>query len=293
MGTIHTTVRDSLYVDLSDGRRIGFAEYGHPRGNPILYFHGGMSCRLDIAWAADQFAAKGLKVIAPDRPGIGLSDPSTECSLLEWAADVEELMDSLRLDEIPLLGWSLGTPYVFACAHSLPTRFSKIASVGSCSTFDSPEYVQEFGLFLDRFLITCPPNFRWFAKMLLSVSTKAPAHMMKGLLESEVTRSPSDLSTIRALSMREATDFIYGSVYQGPDGVIDDYWAVREPWGFSLSEIGVELLLYHGEEDIIAPLSGAARLSELIPGARLTTIPKAGHFLLHTKFDQVIDSLIK
>lgn len=293
MATIHTSVRDSLYVNLSDGRRLGFAEYGHPRGKPILYFHGGMSCRLDIAFAADKLAARNLKVIAPDRPGTGLSERTSEHTLLNWAADVEELLDELELDEVPLLGWSLGTPYVFACAHSLPSRFSKIACVGSCSSFDSPEYVQQLGLFLDRFLIMCPSNYRWIAKALINISTKAPAHMMKKLIESEVARSPSDLNIVRSLSMRAATDFIYGSVYQGPDGVIDDYWAVRDSWNFSPSDIGIELMLFHGEEDIIAPISGATRLSELIPGARLITIPEAGHFLLHTKLDQVLDALVK
>jgi pimeloyl-ACP methyl ester carboxylesterase len=252
-----------------------------------------MSCRLDIAFAADLFAEKGLKVIAPDRPGIGLSEPNSEPSLLEWARDVEELLDQLAIDEIPLFGWSLGTVYVLACAHAMPDRFSKIACVGSCSSFDSPEYIQQMGLFLDRFLLSCPTNFRWLARALLSLSTKAPAHLMKRMLESELTQSPSDLAVVRALSMREATAFIYGSVLQGPDGVIDDYWAARDSWGFSPGEIGVDLMLYHGEDDYIAPISGATRLSEIIPGARLITIPKAGHFLLHTKFDQVIDSLVK
>jgi pimeloyl-ACP methyl ester carboxylesterase len=293
VATIHTSIRDSLYITLSDGRRLGFAEYGHLRGKPILYFHGGVSCRLDIAFAADQLAEKGLKVIAPDRPGLGLSDPSPGRNLLDWAADVEELMIELELQDIPLLGWSLGTPYVYACAHALPDMFSKIACIGACHNFDSPEYVQELGLFLDRFLITCPPNYRWVARSILTLSAKAPSAMLKKLAESEVSKSPADHEVVKLMSVRDVTDFVYGSMQQGPDGIIDDYWAVREPWGFSLSEIGVDMMIYHGEEDCIAPMSGASRVATLIPGARLITVPKSGHFLLHTKFDQVIDSLFK
>lgn len=290
---LQSSVRDSLYVTLSDGRRLGFAEFGHQRGKPILYFHGGVSCRLDIAFAADRLAEKGLKVIAPDRPGLGLSEPLPEYTLLDWAADVEELMQQLELAEIPLVGWSLGTPYVLACAHALPQMFSKFVCVGTCGPFDSPEYVQELGLFLDRFLLTCPPSFRWLARAILSLSGKAPAHMLKRLAESEVSKSQADLDIVRRMSIRDVTDFVYGALQQGPDGIIDDYWAVREAWGFRPSEIGVDVMMYQGEDDYIAPMSGATRLSELIPGARLITVPKAGHFLLHTKFDQVFDPLYK
>lgn len=293
MTTKHSEVRDGLGVKLSDGRTLGFAEFGDPRGKPLLYFHGGISCRLDIAFAAPRCAERGIRIIAPDRPGTGLSDRLPNRNLLDWAQDVEEFLDILELDKVALFGWSLGSAYVFPCAHRMPDRFTNIATVGSCAMFDSPTYIEEMGLYIDRFLIQCPPSFRWMLRSFLVLLGKAPAHMLKNEAEKEVSRSPSDLAVVRAMSYSELTSLLYGSLFQGGDGIIDDYWAVRESWGFSPSEIGIDMTLFHGDEDTIAPLSGATRMSELIPGARLVNVPDAGHFLQHRKLDLVLDALYK
>lgn len=293
MVTTHLSTRDGLAMTLSDGRRLGWAEFGDPGGKAMLYFHGGISCRLDIRFAAGEFADRGIRVIAPDRPGVGLSDRKSDRNLLDWSFDVAELMDKLYLEELPLLGWSLGSAYVFSCAYNLPGRFPRIATVGSCAMFDSPEYVQELGLFIDRLLITCPENFRWLLRAALELSGKAPPHMLKRSIESEMSKSPPDLAVVRMMPASDLADFLYGSLVQGGDGVIDDYWAVREPWGFDPGDIGVDIMLYHGEDDHLAPMSGSVRLSNLIPGARLVAVPDAGHFLLHRKLDMVIDLLFK
>ncbi|MBX9692996.1 MAG: alpha/beta hydrolase, partial [Cyanobacteria bacterium] len=173
METIQSTnVRDGLSVTLADGRKLGYAEYGDPNGRPLLYFHGGISCRLDISFAKEQLAAKNVKVLAPDRPGVGISDPKKNRSLLAWAEDVEQFLDALELPEVPLFGWSLGSAYVFPCMYKTPHRFSKIATIGSCAPFDSKEYIAELGLMLDRWLMTCPSSMRWSLKAVLNASGK-------------------------------------------------------------------------------------------------------------------------
>jgi len=278
-------------VKLSDGRTLGFAEFGDPRGSPMLYFHGGISCRLDMAFAAERAFERGIRIIAPDRPGTGLSDRLPDRTLTDWAIDVEEFLDQIELDKVALFGWSLGSSYVFPCAHRIPERFTRIATVGSCAMFDSPEYIEEMGLYLDRFLISCPPSFRWLMRTFLVLLGKAPAHMLKNEAEKEVSKSASDLAVVRGMSYSDVTTMLNGSLFQGGDGVIDDYWAVREPWGFALNEILVDITMFHGDEDTIAPLSGATRLSELIPGARLVSVPATGHFVQHRKLDLIFDTL--
>lgn len=99
-----------------------------PEVAPLLYFHGGVSSRLDIAFAAQHCAEKGIRLIAPDRPGTGLSCQKPNRTLLEWADDVEVLLDRIEIRRLPLLGWSLAGPYVFACAYKFPKRFHKIGN---------------------------------------------------------------------------------------------------------------------------------------------------------------------
>ncbi len=61
-------------LPLGDGRRLGYAYYGRPDGEPVFYFHGHPGSRLEARFAAQAAAGTGLRVIALDRPGYGLSD---------------------------------------------------------------------------------------------------------------------------------------------------------------------------------------------------------------------------
>jgi hypothetical protein len=58
------------------GRLLGYEEYGTPDGNPIFYFHGSPSTRLEWRlFGSEELANKlNIRVIVPDRPGLGRSE---------------------------------------------------------------------------------------------------------------------------------------------------------------------------------------------------------------------------
>lgn len=60
---------------LSDGRRLAFREYGDPAGRAVLCFHEGMGSSLLPPGAGALAWQRGLRILAPERPGFGLSDP--------------------------------------------------------------------------------------------------------------------------------------------------------------------------------------------------------------------------
>ena len=140
--------RKSLSIRLPDGRKLGFAEFGDPAGKPLLYFHGGVSSRLDVEFASAYCEKNQIRIIAPDRPGTGLSTvmPAGMFSLDSWVNDVETLLNHLELDKVRLLGWSLGGPYVFACAYRLAHRLIKAATIGAAGPLNSDEAANSLGL---------------------------------------------------------------------------------------------------------------------------------------------------
>src|SRR6201993_1539648 len=101
-------VSDEAYqvVRLRDGRRLSYAQYGDPDGFPILNAHGGLACRLDVAAAAPAAERCGVRLISPDRPGVGRSDPQPGRTILDWTLDATELLDRLQVDRFGVLGWS-------------------------------------------------------------------------------------------------------------------------------------------------------------------------------------------
>jgi hypothetical protein len=64
-------VVDPCIVRQRDGRSMGYSQYGTADGYPIVNAHGGLACRLDVV-AADAVATEtGIRLISPDRPGVG------------------------------------------------------------------------------------------------------------------------------------------------------------------------------------------------------------------------------
>jgi pimeloyl-ACP methyl ester carboxylesterase len=140
-------LRDAA-VTLPDGRRLAYTEWGLPDGPPVLGFHGTPGSRL---WCPDEdaTAALGVRLILPDRPGIGGSDPLPRRRFGDWPADVEVLADTLGLDTFGVVGYSAGGPYAAACAALMPARLTGVAIVDSrvLTTFnwaERPEAVEEW-----------------------------------------------------------------------------------------------------------------------------------------------------
>jgi pimeloyl-ACP methyl ester carboxylesterase len=88
----------SSTFNLPDGRKIGYAEYGSPTGRPIILHHGLGCSRFDGAYFHETAQKIGARVIGVDRPGIGLSSPQPNRTVLGFAKDVEHLTEHLNLD---------------------------------------------------------------------------------------------------------------------------------------------------------------------------------------------------
>lgn len=278
-------------IRLKDGRTLGYAQYGDPKGKTILYFHGGISSRLDIAFAAKYCSERNIRLIAPDRPGTGISSPRPNRSLLDWYDDIKELLDHLDIEQVPLLGWSMAGPYVLACAYKAPDRFTKVGTVGGASPFTDDIKIGHLGLYSDRVLLTCPKSMEGVLSLSLATASKMPSEVIKWSLENDLRSASTDHKIIKALSVADATNFVREAFKQGPAGVLDDYRAVRD-WGFAIEDINVPVHLWHGEQDVLCPVSMAHHLNERLPNSSLNIVPDAGHFLLRDNLEHIFHTLM-
>src|SRR5438876_10213660 len=125
---------------LTTGRLLAYDEHGAVDGTPIFYFHGSPSTRLEWHLFGSDTLARKLKVrvIVPDRPGLGRSEFQPGRRISDWPADVIALADRLAIARFAVLGYSGGGPYAAVCALKIPERLTHVGIVSGTGPFDEP-----------------------------------------------------------------------------------------------------------------------------------------------------------
>ncbi|MEZ4601764.1 MAG: alpha/beta hydrolase [Syntrophotaleaceae bacterium] len=265
---------------LPDGRRLGYAEFGVLDGQPVIYMHGLPASRLE-ARIADRAARKvGIRIISPDRPGMGLSDFQTGRTLSAWSEDVGHLADSLYLERFSLLGVSGGGPYALACASSMSRRLRAVGLVGALG----PMAVPHLGRSMKppaRFSFHLARNFPRLSRLLYGeligrLLRQWPDLVTLLLQPAEADRpvlADPDVSVILTNSIKEA-------LRQGGQGPVRDLQLLGEEWDFDLNRIDCPVHLWHGEQDATVPIVMGRYLAHVIPGCQSRFYKKEGHFSL-------------
>ena len=121
-------MNDNILITRS-GRKLEVKEYGDAAGHPVFFFHGMIGSHYQASYIADQAGQEGFRIIAPNRPGVGLSEFIKRKSPLDAVDDVEDIAAALELDEFSVIGISGGTPYALATLHRLGTRIKTVTVI--------------------------------------------------------------------------------------------------------------------------------------------------------------------
>ncbi len=269
---------DSKTLTLSDGRILSYAEYGSPAGIPIIGFHGMPGSRHVMKALEPAALTVGARLIAPERPGYGLSHPHPRGSILTYPKDIVELAEALGIERFAALGVSGGGPYALACAHALPQRLTVAAVMSGIGPLSLPNSTRDM-VRMNRLMFKLGRFSPALTGLLLPrlIQSSIPSmekHVRDG------TSPTSDLSpevfAIMAADQREA-------IRTGGQGVMFDMKTLWRPWGFSLEDIHAKVYLWHGEADTLAPAMLAHYLAGRIPNCEATFYPGEGHTDLLTK----------
>jgi pimeloyl-ACP methyl ester carboxylesterase len=255
---------------------MGFAEFGQAGGRPLLFCHGFPSSRLGGVLVDAEARALGVRVIAPDRPGHGLSDFKRRRRVAQWAADAASLADALGLDRFAVLGLSAGGPYAAACAALLPAR---VTAAGVASGWAPPRAPKTKPAARLPFVSALARNVRLLRRYTLARAAKRVTHDGVKFLDRATRDAPA---ADRALFMDTALrplliDDMREAFRQGARGPSRDARVVSRRWGFDLEDIRVPFWLWHGHEDRNVPPAKARFVAERIPGSRATFYRADGH----------------
>ncbi len=159
-----TSPRIDTAFQLSDGRRLAYAEYGAVTGVPVFLFHGLPGSRLAWGLLPNDPLPSDLRIVAPDRPGYGGSDPKPGRTLLDWAEDVMELANALEIQKFAIVGVSGGGPGALACAWKMPERLTCAGVVSSAAPTDAPGVFEGMSL-TNRFFMKLAWHVPWLSTL--------------------------------------------------------------------------------------------------------------------------------
>jgi pimeloyl-ACP methyl ester carboxylesterase len=274
---------------LNDGRTLGYAEYGDPAGKPIFVFHGTPGSRY-LGQVFDQAGtALGVRIIAPERPGYGLSS-SHRGRLIDYPDDIHQLAAALGLEQFAVIGVSGGGPAALACAYRLPSRLSAVglvSAMGPMHLLDvSREMVTPNRVILGILGRRVPALTGSILRLMLRLTLPS----MRKHMEQGTSPSPELSPEIYALVAQDQGE----AIRSGAQGAAYDLRNLWHAWGFDLPAIRVPVYLWHGEADNLMPVAMARFVAGQIPNAHATYYPGEDHaqpMLRHA--EDILNSLIE
>lgn len=282
--------------ELPDGRSLGFDEYGPADGRPVFYFHGVPSSRIDFNMfgSPELIEQLGIRLIAVDRPGCGMSDIQPGRRVEDWPSDVAKLADGLNISRFAVLGWSGGGPYALACAEALPKRITAAAVVSGMGPHNVDGLTEGINAQNMRFfkLNRDHPLMGRLMDRLMAFGVNSGAD--KFLSNTLATMPPVDRQAMSSPKVAQAyLDSVKECFRNSVRGGQIDTSLMVSPWSFNPRHIKVPVSIWHGGQDADAPPAMGHWLAENVPGSKGEFLPDEGHIsLIVNHIGAILRSLI-
>jgi pimeloyl-ACP methyl ester carboxylesterase len=267
---------------LSDGRILAWAEWGDPRGSPVLFLHPCPGSRL-FCPDVEATAGAGVRLITVDRPGYGASDPVADPTLTGFARDLARLADHLWLGQFAVVGWAAGGPYAAACAAVLEERVSALGLVAVPAPDGQGAAVSAPGRDIAH-LADLDPQLAVLAAADLAapVAPEQVGEQWDTSLDAATRRQP-EVEQALGIMWREA-------LRRGVQGLAADVVAGARPWGFGPAQVAAAARLFYGDDDAAVGLTDARWWVQALPNASLTVL-SAGHLVPVAAWSVILGAL--
>ena len=276
-------------LQLRDGRTIAWTEQGDPDGVPVLACHGSPSSRLERhVEEPARYTRWGVRLLVPDRPGFGRSDPHPGRRVLDWTDDVRQLLDSLDIDRFAALSLSGGAAYALACAHVFGDRVPVVGVLGGAPPPDVPWPWPQWipGRVREALHRPSPAALLQPAFAPLAVRPELIPRYL------QVRLNRADRRVIGRPVVRQVlADTFAEGMRNGPAALAEDRALLFRPWGFPLAQVRQRVHIWHGTQDWQVPVALGRVLAAMLPGRTGHWFPGEGHFLVFDHAQEVYAAL--
>ncbi|MFF7066615.1 alpha/beta fold hydrolase [Streptomyces pseudovenezuelae] len=282
--------RPTIHIPGTTSHTIAPRTGGHPREGTLRYLKAGTGAPLvllhTVRTQAEHFRSliplisDRYTVYALDLPGMGYSEIVPGASYDEPAmrAGVVRLLTELDLDDVTLVGESMGAVLALTTAAELPERVRRVVAV---NTYDFPGGIARSSL-LARLVVgaVLAPGV---GPVVAGVEPRPVlGRILRGGLGDKSALRADYVDELLQVGGRPGYATVARAVYQSLPSLV----AARSRY----PGIKAPVHLVYGEKDWSRPSDRAAD-KELLPAADFVQVPGAGHFIALERPDVLADLL--
>ena len=274
------------YLDVENGHKIYYEQYGNPDGKTILFLHGGPGAGFSNSHKAF-FDPKIFRVIFFDQRGSGKSIPYAETDHNDTESlikDIESLRNFLKIDNWYLFGGSWGSTLALLYGISFPQRclgfilrgiFLGTVDEINWFLYDIRKFFPEaHNKFISYVPITERNNvLEWFHHQLRannrSLSLKAAsvwAEYENSCSSLEYVERPVSGENSLAIAKIE-THYFTNNCFIKDNFIISNIHKIAK----------IPAVIVQGRHDVICPPFNALNLSRIWDAAMIEIVEDAGH----------------
>jgi pimeloyl-ACP methyl ester carboxylesterase len=286
MNNLVTPPERQTTMQLNDGRKLAWSEWGPVDGVPVLFCTGaGMSGSL--GFGTNYLSQLGLRLIAIDRPGLGLSTPHPNKTLSSWADDTQELIQAHNLDNVLAVGFSQGAPFALTLAGCRLVK--AIAIVSGQDELSHPRLQPLLHPDVAKMVTAIGQDAVEFERQFAQIATADGLWQLIINMSAECDRSLYQ-SDIFAQAYQQA---LQEGFAQGVHGYTRDLVNALSLWPIKLEDINVPVDLWYGALDtstVHSPDFGAT-LALRLPNVSHIVDPQQGSSILWRRARDILAKL--
>jgi pimeloyl-ACP methyl ester carboxylesterase len=265
------------FIKTASALRVRVVESGPDDGPPVVLLTGWGGCVYAYRKNIPALAAAGLRVIAVDMKGQGLSDkPSapSEYTLPSMTAHVLEVLDALGLKRVHLVGQSMAGKIAAQVALDAPDRVDRLALIGAVGVGRVTGLSFVKYLPMRSFDLLDTVTSRWTFRAVLERAYGSLAKPTARDAE-EYYAPTSDPNFVRALFL-----------------LLKEFdWRLLNPE--ELARFSMPVLIIAGTEERIVTSDRAERVAARMPNAKVVLVQGAGHVVNEEAPEQSNQALVE
>ena len=270
-----------ITVGTENGSDIELHYEDHGEGQPVVMIHGYPLNGRSFERQERELLAAGYRAINYDRRGFGLSDqPTTGYDYDTFAADLNALLEHLNLDDVILVGFSMGTGEVTRYLGTYGSaRVQKAVLLGAI-----PPYIKQTD---DNREGVDPQVFEGIKQAIVSDRYA----YFKDFFDNFYNVDKLGGTRISEQAWQASFNVAAGASPHATYACVDTWLTDFRP---DLAKIDVPVLVVHGTEDRVLPFEATAkRLPALVDDLRLIAVEGGPHNIGWTHPEEVNKALLE